>query len=112
MFNIQSILYQILASLSTVLGDKYEAVKPRVEEIITDSKERFTELAEAALSTDPDKKIPLDELGGYLKDELTVLEDELLEMEVVAAKTAEDAINGAITTFTGIIQGLLPKTGE
>lgn len=107
--NIQSILYSMFAAISKALGDKYESVKPRVEEMFYDDKQLLTDIAQAFL----DKQIDFKELTERLKtDVVKLLESQLLEAGVIVASTAEDTVNGLIADFTGIIQGLLPKTGE
>jgi NurA-like 5'-3' nuclease len=108
MFNIQSIIYQMLATLSTAYGPKWEAVKVRAEEILADSKERLQTIASGLLSGDIEPAA----LPDLALEELAVLKSELLEAAVVGESVAQDAINSAVDKFQQLLTDITTKPND
>lgn len=101
MFNINVILYNIMASLAVSYGNKYNLVKIRVEQIMKDSESRLDELAKARLSNSIDSEKMID----LLRDELYILESELAELAILTISEAQAAIDKVVTTFVSLIEG-------
>lgn len=102
MFQIQALAYQILGLITNAAGDKYEEIKPRAEEIVADTKDRLTLLAQNVL----DGQIQPSQLPGFAEDELTVLKTELLETAIIAESAAQEILNTTIEKVVAIVNSL------
>lgn len=100
MFNIQAYLYRLLSILTTALGDKYEASKPRIEEIMADTEKGLRHLAQSVL----DGKIEIKDIPTFAEQHFYVLKTELLETAVIGVSFTETTINGAIEEAVSILK--------
>jgi RecB family exonuclease len=106
MFNIDTVLHAILAALSKVAGSDYAEIKSTAEDwALVKAKERLTLLAKAWL----DGQITKEEMASYLKDELKILENDLLALEVITLEKVQELINAAVDLFQKILELVLPK---
>lgn len=105
MININAIIYQMLATLTTAYGPKWDSVKSIAEETLADTKERLQVLAQAVISGE---KTPA-EAAVFLKEELQILESHLLAAAVIIESELQEAINKAIDVFAALVAPFAPK---
>lgn len=100
MLNIESILYHLLGALSGSIGAiNWPIIKQVSVEYFDNSKLRLFELANARVKNEIDNDFFLQRT----KDELKILESELLSMAVMGKSQVQDAINTTIVTFADLI---------
>lgn len=102
MFQLQQLAYEILAKLTAAAGDKYEELKPRAEEIVSDTKDRLIKLAQGVINKD----IEPSQLPGFAEDELSVLKTELLETAIIAESAVQEIINSTVEKVQTIVDSL------
>jgi len=105
MFNVDTLLYKLLAAMTEAVGDKWSLVKNSAEFYLAKSKERLILLAKSRLDGEIDNAF----VAERLKDEWKILESELLSFEVIGKSIAQEAINNAVDTFQKFVDALLPK---
>lgn len=104
MFNIQSIIYQILSSLSITYGPLYPELKGQIEGFLNSAMDRLKDMTTAAINGD----LPIEYVKARLLDETIILKMELLSLVVEGESVAQDAYNSALTTLETAINGILP----
>ena len=101
MFDIDILKSTITETLTALYDENYPQVKVSVEDYLVKLEERLKIVAEAAASGNIDTTF----LGERLKDELVLLESELIALKVIGINVVQDAINKAIETALKIITG-------
>lgn len=104
MFNIQAVLYQILAAMTVAYGDDWSMVKNTAEEYFNDARVRLESLLSARVKGEVSTAF----ITARLKDEMRILESELLSFEVIAESVAQEAINAALETFQKLLDSIAP----
>lgn len=102
MFQIQSFLYELLAKWTLALGDKYDEVKPRAEEIAADTLKSASALAKKVL----DGEIKVEDVPVHLKQEFLVLKTELLEGAILGVSLGEETYNDFVDKFNAALSAL------
>lgn len=100
--NIHPILYQILSAISAQAADDYEIVKSQAEEIVSDAKERLKTVGVELLNGNITKEFAADRL----KEEIIILESQLLSNAVILKSFAQETINGLIEKFNAFIESV------
>jgi hypothetical protein len=97
MFNIQAVIYQVLASLATTYGPVFADFKMQIEFFLNATKDRLQNLEQDFVAGNISKKFVLDRLA----DELTLLKLTLESFAVEGESIAQDAYNNAVGIVTG-----------
>lgn len=101
MFDIDVLRSTITETLTALYDENYPQVKESVEKYLASLEERLTSVAEAETTGN----IDTDFFAARLKDELVLLESELIALKVIGLNIVQDAINKAISDALKIITG-------
>lgn len=108
MFNIKEVLGKILGAIETTYGPKWQEVKSEFKslglEYLAESEKRLAELAQERIAGNISNEF----MVSRLKEELTIVQSELISFEIISASLVQEAINKAIDIFQGSINTLLP----
>lgn len=100
MFDIEALKNTIIAALTVLYNDNYPEVKESIDGYLIALNERLALLTEASLRGE------VEFVGARLKDELTLLESELIALKVIGLGIAEDAIENILNS----VKVFIPET--
>lgn len=103
---ISEALKGLLNSMKDSAGNQWEEVKTQALDYLQDTEKRLVLVATEALTPG---QLSSDFLTERVKDELKILETQLLSFEIIAGKFAQELINDTITKVVVILIDLIPK---
>lgn len=107
-FEIQPLIDQVKQVFIDAYGDAYEEIKPRIEKLLLDKKDRLTLLTEQQALGELSEGMFIERL----QEETKILGQEFEYLQVAGQQIAQDTANKAIEVFADALLDLAGSIGS